>query len=109
INPRFPRGLHWMRRVPYARNALTQALYRASLRRLAKADVVHVFAASYWSFLLGPAPAVRAARRLGKRVVLNYHSGEADDHLARWGRLVHPCLRSVDALIVPSAYLRDVF
>lgn len=109
INPRFPRGLGFVRRVPYARTALTQALYRASLRRLAQADVVHVFAASYWSFLLGPAPAVRVARRLGKRVVLNYHSGEADDHLARWGRLVHPCLRSADALIVPSAYLAGVF
>lgn len=109
IDPRFPRGFRWVRRVPYARTALTQGLYRASLRRLARADVVHVFAASYWSFLLGPAPAVRAARRLGKRVVLNYHSGEADDHLARWGRLVHPCLRSADALIVPSAYLQRVF
>jgi glycosyltransferase involved in cell wall biosynthesis len=109
INPPFPRGLRWVRRVPYARTALTQGLYRARLGRLRDCDVVHVFAASYWSFMLGPAPAIKAARRFGKRVVLNYHSGEADDHLARWGRLVHPVLRQADAIVVPSAFLGDVF
>ncbi len=109
INPSFPRGLGWVRRCPYARTILTQALYRPSLSRLAGSDVVHVFAASYWSFLLGPVPAILAARRLGKRVVLNYHSGEADDHLARWGRLVHPFLRMADVIVVPSQYLRRIF
>ena len=109
INPPFPRGLGWVRRWPYARTVLTQAVYGPSLRRLAASDVVHVFAASYWSFLLGPVPAILAARRLGKRVVLNYHSGEADDHLARWGRLVHPFLRMADVVVVPSRYLGDVF
>jgi len=109
INPPFPRGLGWVRRCPYVRTLLTQALYGPSLRRLAQSDVVHVFAASYWSFVLGPVPAILAARRLGKRVVLNYHSGEADDHLARWGRLVHPFLKLSDAIVVPSRYLGDVF
>ena len=109
INPPFPRGLGWVRRLPYARTCLTQALYRPSLARLAASDVVHVFAAAYWSFVLGPLPAIAAARRLGKRVVLNYHSGEADDHLARWGRVIEPALRSADAIVVPSPYLHGVF
>jgi phenylacetate-CoA ligase len=109
IDPPFPRPLRWVKRWPYARTLLTQALYRPSLRRLADSDVVHVFAASYWSFLLGPVPAIQAARRLGKRVVLNYHSGEAEDHLARWGRLVHPFLRMADVIAVPSRYLSRVF
>jgi phenylacetate-CoA ligase len=42
-------------------------------------------------------------------VVLHYHSGEADDHLANWGPLVHPWLRLAHDLVVPSVYLRDVF
>jgi phenylacetate-CoA ligase len=58
---------------------------------------------------LAPLPATLAARILRKRVVLNYHSGEADDHLARWGVLVHPWLRLVDQIVVPSEYLRGVF
>ncbi len=42
-------------------------------------------------------------------MVLNYHSGEADDHLSRWGWLVHPWLRLGHDLVVPSPYLRRVF
>jgi glycosyltransferase involved in cell wall biosynthesis len=49
------------------------------------------------------------ARALGKRVILNYHSGEADDHLRRWGIGVHPFLGLAHAIVVPSAYLRGVF
>jgi glycosyltransferase involved in cell wall biosynthesis len=109
INPRFPRALASLRQCPYARTLVNQALYLPSLARLRHADVVHVFSASYWSFLLSPAPAIAAARLLGKRVVLNYRSGEADDHLRRWGPLVHPWLRHVDVIVVPSEYLRGVF
>jgi L-malate glycosyltransferase len=109
INPDFPRGVRWLRRVPYARTLLNEALYVMRLPGLYRADVVHVFSASYWSFLLAPAPAIVAARCLGKRVVLNYRSGEAEDHLARWGVLVHPFLRLVDEIVVPSEYLRAVF
>lgn len=109
VNPAFPRGLRWLRRYPYLRTVVNQMLYLPSLASLWKVDVVHVFAASYFSFLLGPAPALLAAKVLKKRVILNYHSGEADNHLARWGVLVHPWLRLADEVVVPSDYLREVF
>jgi glycosyltransferase involved in cell wall biosynthesis len=109
INPRFPAALEGIRRYPYARTLLNQALYFPSLLQLQRADVVHVFSASYWSFLLAPLPAMLAAKSLRKRVVLNYHSGEAEDHLAHWGRLVHPWLRLADEIVVPSVYLKNVF
>ncbi len=109
INPEFPWCLRWLRRRRYVRTVANQVLYLPSLRRLRQADVVHIFSASYWSFLLAPAPAILAARLYGKRIVLNYHSGEADDHLRHWGALVHPWLRMVDEIVVPSAYLRAVF
>ena len=88
VNPRFPPGLRWVRGVPYLRTALNEALYVPSLARLASVDVVHVFSASFWAFLLGPAPAMAAAKALGKRLVLHYHSGEAEEHLSRWGSRV---------------------
>jgi len=109
VNPRFPRGLRWLRRVPYARTVANQALYQRSLLRLAGADVVHVFSASFWSFLLGPVPAMLMAKAFGARVVLHYHSGEAGEHLGRWGTRVHPWLRLADVIAVPSDYLADVF
>ncbi len=109
INPRFPRFLQWLRRVPYVRTIVNELLYFPSLWRLWTADVVHVFSASYFSFLLGPAPALLAARLMGKRAILNYHSGEAEDHLARWGLLVHPWLRLAHEIVVPSQFLHKVF
>lgn len=109
VNPRFPKGLRWLRRIPVARTLLNQCLYLARLPGLRHADVVHVFSASYWSFLLAPAPAILASRLFGKPVILNYHSGEAEDHLATWGARVHPWLRRVDEIVVPSAYLQGVF
>lgn len=108
IDPRFPSRLRWLRRYPYVRTLLNEALYLPGLVRLRLADVVHVFSASYWSFLLAPMPAILLARCLGKRLVLHYHSGEAEDHLGRWGVLVHPWLRLVDEIVVPSEYLRQV-
>ena len=109
VNPRLPKGLRWARGWPYLRTVLNESFYLPSLVELRRADVVHVFSASYWSFLLGPAPAMAVARALGKRVILNYHSGEADDHLGRWGTLVHPFLGLAHAIVVPSEYLRLVF
>ncbi len=109
INPRFPRGLGWARAVPGLRTLLNQGIYLPSLAAFREVDVVHLFSASYWSFLLGPAPALLAARACGKPVVLHYHSGEAEDHLSHWGPLVHPWLRLADRIVVPSRYLRDVF
>lgn len=109
VNPRFPVGLQWLRKVPVLRTLFNQVLYFGALLRLRDVDVVHVFSASYWSFLLAPVPAIVAARLFGKRVILNYHSGEAEDHLARWGRRVHPWLKMVDVIAVPSEYLRTVF
>jgi L-malate glycosyltransferase len=109
VNPKFPPGLRWLRQMPYARTVLNQLLYVPGLSRLATVDVAHVFSASYGSFLLAPVPAMVVARLLNKRVVLHYHSGEAADHLTRWGNLVHPWLKLADEIVVPSAYLRDVF
>ena len=57
INPRFPAALQWLRGIPYVRTLLNEALYVARLPELGQADVVHLFSASYWSFLLAPAPA----------------------------------------------------
>jgi glycosyltransferase involved in cell wall biosynthesis len=109
IDPRFPAPLQWIRRYRYVRTMLNEALYVARLPRVRNADVIHVFSASYWSFLLAPVPAILAAKLLRKPVVLHYHSGEAADHLLRWRRTVAPFLRMVDEIVVPSAYLQDIF
>ena len=109
INPVFPRGLRWIRRWPYLRTLVNQALYLPSLRRLRRADIVHAFSASYTSFLLTAVPAMLLGRLMRRGVILHYHSGEAADHLARWGVLVHPWLKLAHEIVVPSQYLASIF
>jgi glycosyltransferase involved in cell wall biosynthesis len=109
INPPPPAWLAPLARVRYGRTLVTQLVYWPRLwRELRRADVVHAFSASYTSFLLAPLPAWLVARALGKPVLLNYHSGEAEDHLRR-SRLARVVLRRVGATIVPSRFLVDVF
>lgn len=109
VNPRLPGPLRALQRVKYVRTVVTSIAYVASLfARLRHADVVHAFSASYWSYLLAPVPAMLVGRLYGKTVVLNYHSGEADDHLTRW-RSARFFARLAHRIAVPSGYLEDVF
>ncbi|MCU0735719.1 MAG: glycosyltransferase family 4 protein [Methylotetracoccus sp.] len=109
INPRLPSVLRPLQRVKYARTLPTFALYCAQLlNAVRQCDIVHVFSASYSSFLLAPTPAIYFAHYLDKPVILNYHSGEAEDHLARWPSALKT-LRLADRIVVPSNYLVRVF
>jgi L-malate glycosyltransferase len=109
VNPVFPRPLRFAHGIKYVRTCVNELTYVALLvRELARADVVHVFSASYSSFVLAPLPAIAIARALGKPVVLNYRSGEAPDHLRR-SAIARAALRRVDRNIVPSTFLVEVF
>jgi L-malate glycosyltransferase len=110
IDPVPPFPIDRLLGVKYLRTFVTQLWYWPLLvRELRRADVVHVFAASYTSFLLAPLPAVIIAKLLGKPVVLNYHSGEAPDHLRRSAVARFVLRRFVDVNVVPSPFLREVF
>lgn len=106
IDRSLPRAI---RRVPGLRTCVNEVCYAAALTAARRADVVHAFSASYWSFLLAPVPAMLAGRLAGARVVLHYHSGELADHLANWGWRVHPWLALADEIVVCSEFQRRVF
>jgi glycosyltransferase involved in cell wall biosynthesis len=109
VNPAPPRPFGFATRVKYLRTIVNELTYGPLLvRELRRADVVHVFSASYSSFLLAPLPAILVARALGKPVVLNYRSGEAPDHLHR-SAIARWAIASVDRNVVPSSFLVDVF
>jgi glycosyltransferase involved in cell wall biosynthesis len=111
VNPQPAAGtwLTALARKKYIRTVITQASYWPLLwRELQRADVVHVFSASYTSYLLSTTPALFVAARLGRPVLLNYHSGQAPDHLGR-SRFARRTLADVDQVAVPSRFLADVF
>jgi L-malate glycosyltransferase len=109
IDPAFPPLLKWVEKIPFLRTLAREPFYLWSLwRGFKKTDIAHIFSASYWSFLVAPAPALLMARMAGTKTLIHYHSGEARDHLRRF-RTARPVLERADRLVVPSGYLADVF
>ena len=101
------------KRIPGLRTILREPIYFWHLwRGLKDVDIAHIFSAAYWSFLLAPAPAAFFAKMKTRgsktRRSINYHSGEARDHLQRF-RSAKFVLSRVDKIVVPSGYLVDVF
>lgn len=107
INPAF---LPSLQKIKYVRTVVTTIAYVAALlRNVPKYRIIHVFSASFWSFLLAPAPAIIIAKIFRKKVLLNYHSGFAEEHMRDWPRSALPLIRSCDLVVTPSRYLVDVF
>ena len=109
-DPRLPSFLRLLQTIKYVRTLVTSLLYWVTLlARLWKYDVIHIFSAAYYSFLLSALPAIAIGKLYAKKVVLNYRSGEAEDHLQRWRWTALPTMSQADAIVVPSGYLADVF
>jgi L-malate glycosyltransferase len=109
-NPYFPGPFRLLQKIKYVRTLVTSFVYCINLLlKVPRHDIIHVFSASYLSFLLAPTPAIFIGRLFGKKVILNYHSGEAEDHLRCWPRTSVPIMKLADELIVPSPYLVQVF
>jgi glycosyltransferase involved in cell wall biosynthesis len=111
VDPPLPRVLAWAESIPGLRTILREPIYFWHLwRGLRDVDVAHIFSAAYWSFLLAPAPAALFAKMKTRRsrTLINYHSGEARDHLQRF-RSAKFVLSRADKIVVPSGYLVDVF
>ncbi len=109
-DPRLPRPFLWLQRIKYIRTVITTLLYWTILAaRLHRYDLIHIFSASYYSYLFSVAPAIMIGKLYGKKVILNYRSGEAEDHLQNWPRTTVPVMKMADAIVAPSGYLVDVF
>jgi glycosyltransferase involved in cell wall biosynthesis len=109
INPRPPRGLQWVKRLPYVRTLLTLALYLSRLLwEVRKHDVLHIFSAGLSSYTLWTIPALLVDRLYGKKLILNYRDGQAEQHITEW-RTAKPTLALADRIITPSGFLVDVF
>lgn len=109
VNPRLPGPLHALQKIKYVRTVVTTLFFWAMLMvRVWRQDILHIFSASYYSYMLSAMPPLLLGKLLGKKVILNYRSGEAEDHLANW-RTAIPTMRLADEIIVPTGYLVDVF
>lgn len=110
VNPRLPGVLSKLQSVKYVRTVVTTLWYWATLlMQVGKYDILHVFSASYYSYMLSAMPAILVGRLFGKKTILNYRSGEAEDHLQNWRLTAIPVMRLADVIVTPSGYLVEVF
>jgi glycosyltransferase involved in cell wall biosynthesis len=108
-NPRLPGVLRSLQSIKYVRTVVTTVYYVLLLLwRVRQYDIIHIFSASYYSYSLSVIPALFITRLYGKKSILNYRSGEAEDHLENWSTAI-PTIRWADEIVVPSGYLVDVF
>ena len=107
--PELPQALGIVEKLPYVRTMVRFPLY---LRRLCQTahtvDALHVFAGSFSSFLVATAPAFLVGKIFRRRVLIHYHNGRAEDHLRR-SAAARFMLSSCDLVVVPSAFLANVF
>ncbi len=100
----------WVGRVPVLRAGarLVPFLWRLWVE-CGRADVVHVFANSGWSWHLVAAPALAIGHWRGAGLIVNYRGGLADSFLTSAPRQVLRALARADLLVTPSEFLRRVF
>lgn len=109
IDPALPAWIAWTRRVKFLRTLVMLLFYCGGLLlRVPQCDVMHVFTAGLSSYSLWTIPALLLCKVFGKKFVMHYHDGQAEQHLREW-RWAAPTIKLADRLIVPSGFLVDVF
>jgi glycosyltransferase involved in cell wall biosynthesis len=109
IDPEVPRPLRFLLPIKYVRTLVKFCVYCSQLLwRVPRYDMLHVFSAAYTSYMFWSLPALFAAKLTGKKIVLNYRDGQAEDHLKNW-RTALPTLRMMDAIVSNTPYLVEVF
>jgi phenylacetate-CoA ligase len=105
----FPGSLAFLDRLRGIRPFLRSVNFSWCLwRMLGPVEVVHVLACSWLYFFLVVCPAVIIGRLRGKRVILNYRGGEADDFLRRSAFVLRPVFRMAHLVTAPSTFLVEV-
>jgi len=105
-NCAFPRWLRPLERVPGVRTMIRTVLFSTTVwGPVRRAEVVHILAASWLYFFAFVCPAVLYGRIHGKRIVLNYRSGDAKQFFRWYGWLVKPIFKLASVVTTPSEFL----
>jgi L-malate glycosyltransferase len=109
INPRPPAPFLWVLSIRGLRTIVTFAQYIVRLAwTIPRHEVLHIFSAGLTSYALWTVPALLIGRFWRKKIILNYHDGQGDQHLREW-RTAKPTIALADRIVTPSGFLVDVF
>lgn len=109
LDQHLPNPLRWIARVPYLRTVISSLLYNTKLLwRARTVHILHIFTAGLSSYSLWTIPALLIGKLYGKKLIVHYHDGQAEQHLTQW-RSAKPTLSLADVIVTPSEFLVDVF
>ena len=74
-----------------------------------KVEAVQISSAAVSGYVIATLPPLFIAKLFKKRTILNYHSGELEEHIKKWKLTAKPTMKMFDEIVVPSQFLADVF
>lgn len=109
-NPDFPPRYRFIDSVKALRTIARGFLFLKNLTKiLSEVDLLYFLTGFFNFFFWITYPALIVIMIKRKRVILSARGGGARLFFQRYGFLVRPILKKVDAITVPSAFLEDVF
>lgn len=106
-NPKIP---IFLEKIRFLRGIIRLTLFIINLlKTLWKIDVIHLLSCSYLPFFLFTSSTLIISKLYGKKVILNYRGGAAEDFFKRWSIITKPIINMSDEIIVPSNFLKDIF
>jgi glycosyltransferase involved in cell wall biosynthesis len=79
------------------------------LKKALKFDILHAHACSGWGGFFPAVSTFIVAKLTGKKIVVTYHGGAAEDFLSKYPNIVCYILRRVDTVVVLSGFLEKTF
>jgi glycosyltransferase involved in cell wall biosynthesis len=109
-NADLPKILSFVSKIKGLRTLLRTILFLNNLHKVLHHVETVYFLTGFLNFFFWVTyPALILAKIHRKRIILNARGGGARIFFRRYGRLVKPILRKVDAISVPSGFLQGVF
>jgi len=109
-NADLPDSLSFLSEVKGLRTIIRLFCFLNNLHKtLPQVEVVYFLTGFFNFFFWVTYPALILIKLHGKKVILSARGGEAKSFFKKYGLLVKPILKRVDAISVPSGFLRDIF
>jgi len=107
----FPQGLKWLGKVRVLRSLIYLLVFKIKLiKQVFNTGALYIFTNSYLNFYLYTLLPVAWGRLLRRKIIINFHGGAADEFLSSPEHfLARNTLKKANYIIVPSAYLKDIF
>jgi L-malate glycosyltransferase len=96
--------------VKFLRTIFTSLkFWKQLLVSLPKVETVQISSAAVSGYVIATLPPLFIAKLFRKKTILNYHSGELEEHIRNWKLTAKPTMKLFDKIIVPSQFLVDIF